>query len=242
MSLLNLSQYGSFNLCFLANLLSIDFLLIFLIREFFLILFANSSLTSFSTEIGAASTHKVNLSHAGKVDNISYSFSASDAGTNGISANNIVQYPAENPDRDSYRNKSISGNIANEWSKGQVLGLRFYANDANYHFDGAGFGTPADNSFGQTKQDSVSLFLKNKIQSNWNSNLTLSQNNILSKSQNVNPAPFAAYLINDLTRVTQIQWQNDLILSDDWSAIAGGNLSHQNLNSFADNLFLKAIC
>ena len=32
----------------------------------------------------------------------------------------------------------------------------------------------------------------------------------------------------------QIQWQNDLILSDDWSAIAGGNLSHQNLNSFAD--------
>ncbi len=95
-------------------------------------------------------------------------------------------------------------------------------------------GTPADNSFGQTKQDSVSLFLKNKIQTHWNSNLTLSQNNILSKSQNVNPAPFAAYLITDLTRVTQIQWQNDLIISDDWSAIAGGNLSHQNLNSFAD--------
>ena len=191
-------------------------------------------LTSFSTEIGAASTHKVNLSHTGKVDNLSYSFSASDAGTNGISANNIVQYPTENPDRDGYRNKSISGNIANEWSKGQVLGLRFYANDANYNFDGAGLGTTADNSFGQTKQDSVSLFLKNKIQSYWNSNVTLSQNNILSKSQNVNPAPFAAYLITDLTRVTQIQWQNDLIISDDWSAIAGGNLSHQNLNSFAD--------
>lgn len=192
-------------------------------------------LTSFSTEIGAASTHKVNLSHTGKVDNLSYSFSASDAGTNGISANNIVQYPNENPDRDGYRNKSISGNVANEWSKGQVIGLRFYANDANYNFDGAGFGTAADNSFGQTKQDSVSLFLKNKIQQDWNSTFTLTQNNILSKSENksVDPLSFQ-YQIIDRTRVTQAQWQNDFILSNEWSIIAGGSLSRQILNSFAD--------
>ena len=192
-------------------------------------------LTSFSTEIGAASTHKVNLSHTGKVDNISYSFSASDAGTNGISANNIVQYPTENPDRDGYRNKSISGNIANEWSKGQVLGLRFYANDANYNFDGAGFGTAVDNSFGQTKQDSVSLFLKNKIQQDWNSTFTLTQNNILSKSENKSEDPLSfLYQIISKTRITQAQWQNDLILSDNWSTIIGGSLSNQNLNSFSE--------
>jgi vitamin B12 transporter len=191
-------------------------------------------LTSFAAEVGAANSHIVNASHSGKADNLSYLLSVSDAGANGISANNIVQYPTENPDRDGYRNKSISGNIANEWSKGQVLGLRFYANDANYNFDGAGSGTPADNSFGQTKQDSVSLFMKNKIQKNWNSTFTLSQNNILSKSQNENINPLFVYQIIDRTRVTQAQWQNDFILSNEWSVIAGGSLSRQILNSYAD--------
>ncbi len=113
--------------------------------------------------------------------------------------------------------------------------MRFYANDANYNFDGAGFGTAADNSFGQTKQDSVSLFMKNKIQKNWNSTFTLSQNNILSKSQNIGDDPLSfIYKIISKTRITQAQWQNDFILSDDWSAIIGGSLSNQNLNSFSE--------
>ena len=48
-------------------------------------------LTSFAAEVGAVNSHIVNASHSGKADNLSYLLSVSDAGANGISANNIVQ-------------------------------------------------------------------------------------------------------------------------------------------------------
>jgi vitamin B12 transporter len=191
-------------------------------------------LTNVSTEVGSFGTRSLNVGQSGSSGTLRYSLSLGTARSDGISANSNKQYPNENPDRDGFSNNSASAFLANEWSKGQELGLSIYANDANYRFDGGGSGDPTDIAKGSNQQESLSVFSKNRINTQWNSLLTLSHTELVIQSQtnNIN----FPYDFRDKSRSTQLQWQNEIALSGMLTLVAGGSVARQELKSTSADL------
>lgn len=188
--------------------------------------------TNVSAETGSFGTRSMNVGHSGSNGTLRYSLSVGTARSDGISANNAKQYPSENPDRDGFSNNSASAFLTNEWNKGQELGFSFYANDANYRFDGGGSGDLTDIAKGSNQQQTLSVFSKNRINAQWNSVLTLSQSELTIQSQTNNI--ISPYDLRDKSRSTQLQWQNEINLSNTLSLVAGGTVARQSLLSTAD--------
>jgi vitamin B12 transporter len=182
-------------------------------------------------ETGSQGTTTVTGSVSGRFNTTRYSLSATGVRSDGISAKNVSQDPTENPDRDGYRNNSVSGLLAQEWQTGQEIGLRLYANTGKYDFDGLGGGQPADVGRGKSSQETFALFSKNKIFSNWDSTLMLSQNRTRNDNKYDSLIPFSVYNVRDVGQNRLAQWVNQIKLSDVAILNVGAEAGRDSLDS-----------
>ena len=187
---------------------------------------------SFFVETGSQGTTTVTGSVSGQFNATRYSFSATGVRSDGISARNSTQYPTENPDRDGYRNNSVSGLIAQEWRTGQEFGFRLFANSGRYDIDGLGSGTTTDIGRGKSTQETLAVFSKNRISSTWDSTFTVSQNRTRndSKYESTDPSVYVFY-IRDAGQNQLAQWVNQVRLSDTTILNVGAESGRDTLDS-----------
>jgi vitamin B12 transporter len=188
---------------------------------------------SLSAEAGSRGTRSVTGGVSGQSGNTRYSLSASRFRTDGFSANNVAQLPTENPDKDGYRNNSIAGSVSNEFAKGHEVGVRLYANDGKFDFDGGGFGGPTDTGGGTSKQQSFAVFSKNRFAPNWLSTVTLSQTQ--TRNDNTYLSVFGTFRDKGDTRL--LQWANEVGLSSNWTLVAGVDAGKEELDAFSNDGF-----
>ena len=187
--------------------------------------------TSFSAEAGSRGTHQLSGAVSGKSGDTKYALSLTRFKTDGFSANSLSQYSNENPDKDGYRNNSVAGNLSHEWSKGNEVGARIYANDGKLAFDGGGFGAPTDTDSGRSRQHSLAVFSKNRLSPSWSSTVTLSQT--ATRNESISVSAFG-YAIRDDGDTTLLQWANEVVLAPAWSMVAGLDAGKEKMNAFSD--------
>ena len=171
-----------------------------------------------SVEAGSRGTYQGNVGVSGKSGDTSYALSLTRFKTDGFSAQNPLQSPNVNPNRNGDGNTSVSGAVSQEWSKGNEIGARIYANDAKYTFDDA-YGTPTDQNNGHSKSQSIAVFSKNQFTQDWTSTLTLSQN--VNRDNLEDLTNFGNSSNGYKSTQNLLQWANELRLSPMWTATAG---------------------
>jgi vitamin B12 transporter len=171
-----------------------------------------------SVEAGSRGTYEGNAGVSGKSGDTRYALSLTRFKTNGFSAQNPLQSPNVNPDRNGDGNTSVSGSVSQEWRTGNEIGVRIYANDAKYTYDDA-FGTPTDQNNGHSKSQSLALFSKNRFTQDWTSTLTLSQN--INRDNLDGQSIFGDSSNAYKSTQNLLQWANELRLSPMWTATAG---------------------
>jgi vitamin B12 transporter len=108
-----------------------------------------------------------------------------------------------NPDKDPYRNSSISAALTHTINPDNVIGLSVFQAEGTVHFDG--YASNMDDTKIETL-NTYSVFSRNRIMPNWQSQLRLSRG--IDSYRFVNTAsPSSTRSVQD-----QISWQNDLTL------------------------------
>jgi vitamin B12 transporter len=161
-------------------------------------------------------------------DALRYTINASHFGTDGFSSLNPAQVPAANPDRDGYRNSSVSSSLSKDFGKDHQLGANFSATRGSFDFDSS-FGAPTDVHTGRTDVDAVAVYSQNRIMDNWSSRLTYSQ----SRDKNANHYDTSFGITDDRYRSStrMLQWTNEITLGPDWTVTAGIERQWQDLST-----------
>lgn len=168
---------------------------------------------SISVTAGSRNTATVSANASGQVGNTALQAGVSHYTTQGIPAQNPQQSGLPNT-ADGYRNTTMNGSIVQTLAPGQTLGLRAFRGDGKYTYSN---GTLS----GQTKQDLYQLFSDNQFTRDWNSHLSLSQ------QETTNDNAPAGNLSHYRTRVQQLLWRNVVQLTPGWTATAGVDLQKQ---------------
>lgn len=91
--------------------------------------------------VGSRNTWRLRAGYGGEAGATRFNISASRFDTGGFSAIDPQLAPSANPDRDGYRNDSVSGSLAHEISRRHELGLSFLRTRGRLDYDSA-FDTP----------------------------------------------------------------------------------------------------
>ena len=179
-------------------------------------------------EAGSYGSVRASAGLSGQVADTQFSLGVGRHKTDGFSAMDITQFPAENPDADGYRNTNYNLAITHELAKGNKLGLRVQGNDGKFEFDGGGFGSVTDVYTGRNKQDTWSIFSHNRITSDWLSELTLSHGRERSKyDATLTASPYDSEAV---TRSRTLNWTNNLVFGS-WLLTAGAEHQRQVIDA-----------
>ncbi len=175
--------------------------------------------------VGSRGTSQVSAAYGGSVGNTRFDINASHFETAGFSAIDTRLAPRASPDRDGYRNQSLSAQLAHRLAAGHELGVRIYQSAGTVDYDSA-FGKPTDSHRLENELSSYALYSNNQVTSAWKSQLTLAQGTDKSHSftNNIPPTRFD-------TRNTQVLWQNDFTLARDHVVTAGLEGQQQRVDS-----------
>jgi vitamin B12 transporter len=181
-----------------------------------------------NAEVGSRQTSRLSAGVSGSSGGTHYVLSASNFRTDGFSAIDTSRYSSASPDKDGYRNTSVSGMLSQEFAKGHEVGMRFSKTEGKFDFDSI-FGAPTDVHTAKTDVDAITVFSKNKISDNWLSRLSYSE----ARDRNANHYESTFGLIEDQyrTRTRTLQWNNDITLSRGLILTAGVERQWQSLSS-----------
>lgn len=164
---------------------------------------------------GGENTARLRLGFAGEHGATRFSLNASGFRTGGFSAIRTDIVPNANPDRDGYRNASLSASLAHRFAPGHEAGLRLFSTDGRVEFDNA-FGAPADRHHGATGVGSALVYSNNQLASRWLSRLSLSEGrDRFDNFTNDNATS------RTRTRNTELRWQNDLLVAPEHTVTLG---------------------
>jgi vitamin B12 transporter len=130
------------------------------------------------------------------------------------------------PDRDGYRNASLSGKVAYHLDARNELGLTLFGSDGRTHFDN----DPTTDAVNHQALSAFSVYSSNQITEIWQSTVRAGQGQDRSTTSGVFPSFFE-------TKQPQFTWQNNIKLGPG-TAIAGAEYLVQNVASdstFAQN-------
>ena len=175
---------------------------------------------------GAQGTQRLRTGYSGAAGGTRFSVNLSHYASAGFSAQNPANSPTTNPDRDGYRNLSLSASLAHRFNADHGAGVRYFSSDGRVDFDNAFAASVNDRQAADARVGIGSLYTHNRIASRWLSKLSYSQ----SRDQ------FDGYLNGVVTsrtksRNTQLTWQNDLTLGSDQTVSVGIEKLHQSVQS-----------
>ena len=156
-----------------------------------------------------------------------YALSASRFGTSGFSALNPAQVPTANPDRDGYRNSSVSAAVSQDFGRDHQLGATLSATRGRFDFDST-FGEPTDRHVGKTTVSTASIYSQNRLNERWTSRLSYAD----ARDRNTNryDTSFSNYDDHYQSRTRTLQWTNEVLLTSAWHATAGVERQWQSLS------------
>jgi len=181
-----------------------------------------------SVDVGAGEqgTQRLRAGFSGAAGGTRFSVKLSHYASAGFSAQNPANSPTTNPDRDGYRNLSLSADLTHRFNAEHVAGVRYFSSDGRVEFDNAFAASVDDRHAADARLGTWSLYTHNRIASRWLSKLSYSQ----GRDQ------FDAYLNGAMTsrtksRNTQLTWQNDVTLGSEQTASIGLETLHQSVQS-----------
>lgn len=175
---------------------------------------------------GEQGTQRLRAGFSGAAGDTRFSIDLSHFATEGFSAQNPANSPTTNPDRDGYRNLSLSASLAHRFNADHDAGVRYFSSDGRVEFDNAFAASVNDKHSADARLESWTLFTHNRIASRWLSKLSYSQGG----------DQFDGFLNGMVTsrtktRNTQLTWQNDVTLTSEQSANIGFEKLRQSVNS-----------
>ncbi len=156
-----------------------------------------------SVGYGSYDTFKSSAGISGAQDGWDYALSSSMADSSGFNATNPDNIYSYHPDRDGYRQHSLSGSLGYTWKRGHHVGLTAYNGYMNGDYDAGEYTSPA---YGITRQQAYTLTSTDDITDYWQSILRFG----LSKEYVENRAYDSHY--SSLQR--SYTWQNNIQLTD----------------------------
>lgn len=181
-----------------------------------------------SIDVGAGEqgTQRLRTGYSGAAGGTRFSVNLSHYASAGFSAQNPANSPTTNPDRDGYRNLSLSASLAHRFNADHDAGARYFSSDGRVEFDNAFAASVNDQHAADARVGTWSLYARNRIASRWLSKLSYSQ----GRDQ------FDGYLNGVVTsrtksRNTQLTWQNDVTLGSEQTVSVGIEKLHQSVQS-----------
>jgi vitamin B12 transporter len=158
-----------------------------------------------SAGLGNQGTRRISAGLSGEKDGNDYSVQASAFNTDGVSAINPGIYPKANPDRDGYRNTSLSANLGHAFNADHRIRATLFASNGNNQYDST-YGAPTDLNTNRERLWKYSLSSEDQFTEIWNSKLQLA-NGVDQYRDYLNGAP-SAYGSLFQTTSSQLSWQN----------------------------------
>ena len=158
--------------------------------------------------IGSHGTRETQAGVSGSSGPLSYNFSAVHYTTDGFNVAadpqrfNTVNFSLPNPDDDGYRNTMLTARLVYEIAKGHEIGATVLEGKSRNWFDRGG---PTVNAYNNDKTRAYGVFLRNRINDVWTSELRWGASEDWSESFAPGRSLFA-------TTQTQWVWQNDVRL------------------------------
>ncbi|MBM3367406.1 MAG: TonB-dependent receptor [Betaproteobacteria bacterium] len=175
---------------------------------------------------GGYGSQRLRASYSGELGDTRFAATVSRLETDGFSSIRPDVVPGANPDRDGYRNTSLSASLSHRLARGHEAGLRLFSSDGRVEFDNAFAAAASDRHRGTTAVSSSLLYLNNQLASRWLSRLSLSEgrdrfdnftnDNVTSRTR---------------TRNTQLAWHNDVSLAPEHTVTLGVESLRQAVSS-----------
>lgn len=166
-----------------------------------------------STGYGTYHTSDSSVGISGGNELVSFSLQGGYYATDGVSAIHNKKSSSFNPDRDGFRNSSVSGSLAVRPASGHEIGATVLASDGTSRYDT----TPKTRDF-KSEQDvaAYSIYSRNKLLASWTSTVRLgrSTDDLTTRRNGVTTGEFR-------TVQDQLVWQNDVKLPLGTALFAG---------------------
>lgn len=176
--------------------------------------------------IGGEGTRRLRADYSGEIGSTRFSLNVSRFDTDGFSSLRSTSSPTANPDRDGYRNESISGGLSHRFAAGHEAGIRFLSSRGKVEFDNAFAARITDLHEGRTQVESVVAYTSNLLASRWLSRLAFSGGK--DRFDNVTNGVTTS---RTRTRNSQLTWQNDVVLAPDHTLMLGLEALRQGVAS-----------
>ena len=178
---------------------------------------------SVSAGYGTYHTRALNASVNGSGKAIDYTLSAGYRASDSIDATKpAIPFGQHNPDRDSYRNVSLSGKIAHRFSRDHVVGATALYSEGRTRFDSGA----ASDDINRQKLATYSVYSENQLAPAWQSLVRIATGRDVVGLTGSIPATFR-------TEQDQATWQNAFIIPAG-SLLAGAEYLRQKVESTAD--------
>ncbi len=186
-------------------------------------------------EYGSHDTTKFGAGVSGQSDGggTRFALSATRYKTHGFSSINTEKKTFANPDDDGDRNISVSASLAQRLNENNEIGARLYLYDAKFDYDNDYSSDPKEITRGTSKQRTISAYSKNRLTSDWNSTLTLSNSEIRRDNKSVESSYTSSYGYKSEENL--MQWVNQIALSTNWTATAGVDIGHERADVGGSN-------
>ena len=185
-----------------------------------------------SAGLGSQGTQRFSAGIGGAEDGNDFSLQLSSFKTDGVSALNPALVPGANPDRDGYRNNSVSANAGHAFSADHRVSASLFGSYGSNQYDSA-FGLPTDVNVNKAQLWKLALASDDQISEAWHSKLQLA-NGVDQYRDYLNGAPVAFFgqpssLFQ--TSSNQASWQNALRLSEASLLLLGAESLRQQVST-----------
>lgn len=182
-----------------------------------------------SVGMGSQGTQRLSAGFGGVVDTTDFSVQLSTFKTDGVSTLNPALIPNANPDRDGYRNNSLSASAGHAFNADHRISATLFGSDGDNQYDNAFNLNQTDVNSNRAQVWKYSLASDDQISETWHSKLQLASGvDQYRDFLNGQPVPWGSlFQTND----RQISWQNMLDLDDSKQLLLGAESLQQQVSS-----------
>ncbi len=182
-----------------------------------------------STGVGSQGTRRLSTGFGGAADGTDFHVQLSTFRTDGVSALNPALVPGANPDRDGYRNNSMSANVGHAFNPDHRVSAALFGSNGNNQYDNAFNLNRTDVNTNRNQMWKLSLASDDQINETWNSKLQLA-NGVDQYRDYLNGQPTAFGSLYQ-TSSNQFSWQNALHMDDSKQLLLGAESLQQKVSS-----------
>lgn len=187
-----------------------------------------------SAGLGSQGTRRLSAGFGGVADATDFSVQLSTFSTDGVSALNPALVPNANPDRDGYRNNSLSASAGHAFSADHRISATLFGSNGNNQYDNAFNLNQADVNTNRSQVWKYSLASDDQINETWHSRLQLASG-VDQYRDFLNGQPVVDFFGQPSslfqTKSNQLSWQNSLHLDDRKQLLLGAESLQQKVSS-----------